>query len=177
MDAGWFFNEDIQWGHVGSPIIYGQTVIAQCDRSKDSYIAAYDLKTGKEVWKTHRDEISSCGTPTVYHGKNRDELVPNSSRFIRGYNPMTGQELWRLSPNSEVTVGTPVFSDSLIYVTAGYPPVYPVYAIKPGGNGDISIPDSLNSGPFIQWRKKGGVSICHPHFAIMDFCILLQTRE
>lgn len=156
LDAGWFFNEDTQWGHASSPIIYGQTVIVQCDRSKDSYIASYDLKTGKEVWKTHRDEISSWGTPAVYHGKTRDELVTNSSRFIRGFNPMTGQELWRLAPNSEITVGTPVFSDSLIYVTAGYPPVYPVYAIKPGGNGDISIPDSLNSGPFVQWRKKRG---------------------
>ncbi|MCX6223632.1 MAG: PQQ-binding-like beta-propeller repeat protein, partial [Bacteroidia bacterium] len=163
LDAGWFYNEDTQWGQASSPVIYGNTVIIQCDRSKDSYIAAYDLKTGNEVWKTQRDEISSWGTPTVYQGKIRDELVTNSSRFIRGYNPATGQELWRLSPNSEVTVGTPVFSDSLIYVTAGYPPVYPVYAIKPGGNGDISISDSLNSGPFIQWRnKRGGTYIPTP---------------
>jgi len=156
LDAGWFFNEDTQWGHASSPVIYRNTVIVQCDRSKDSYIAAYDLKTGNEVWKTMRDEISSWGTPTVYNGKIRDELVTNGSRFIRGYNPATGEELWRLSPNSEVTVGTPVFSDSLIFVTAGYPPVQPVYAIKPGGKGNISIPDSLNTGDYIKWRKKRG---------------------
>jgi len=165
LDAGWFFNEDTQWGHASSPVIYGNTVIVQCDRSKDSYIAAYDLRTGNEVWKTQRDEISSWGTPAVYQGKIRDELITNASRYIRGYNPATGQEFWRLSPNSEITVGTPVFSDSLIYVTAGYPPVSPVYAIKPGGNGDISIPDSLNSGEFIQWRKKrGGTYMPSPLF-------------
>jgi len=156
LDAGWFFNEDTQWGHASSPIIYGKNVIVQCDRSRDCYIAAFDLKSGKVIWKTMREEISSWGTPTIYHGRYRDELVTNASRFIRGYNPATGEELWRLSPNSEVTVGTPVFSDSLIFVTAGYPPVYPVYAIKPGGKGNISIPDSLNSGEFIQWRKKRG---------------------
>ncbi|MEI7663424.1 MAG: PQQ-binding-like beta-propeller repeat protein [Bacteroidota bacterium] len=163
LDAGWFFNDDTQWGPASSPVICGSTVIVQCDRSKDSYIAAYDLKTGKEVWKTMRDEISSWGTPTLYHGKSRDELVTNGSRFIRGYNPATGEELWRLSPNSEITVGTPVFMDSLIFVTAGYPPVFPVYAIKAGARGNISIPDSLNSGEFVQWRiKRGGTYMPTP---------------
>jgi len=156
LDAGWFFNEDTQWGPASSPIIYGNTVIVQCDRSKDSYIAAFDLKTGQEVWKRQRDEISSWGTPAVFRGKLRDELVTNASRFIRAYNPATGEEFWRLSPNSEITVGTPVYNDSLIFVTAGYPPVFPVYAIKPGGKGNISIPDSINAGGFIQWRKKRG---------------------
>ncbi len=156
LDAGWFYNENTQWGPASSPVIYGNTVIVQCDRSANSFIAAYDLKTGNEVWKSVRDEISSWGTPTLYHGKNRDELLTNASRFIRAYNPSNGEELWRLSPNSEITVATPVFMDSLIFFTAGYPPVFPLYAIKPGGKGNISIPDSLNSGDFIQWRKKKG---------------------
>jgi outer membrane protein assembly factor BamB len=156
LDAGWFFNEETQWGPASSPVIYGNTVIVQCDRSKDSFIAAYDLKTGTEVWKTFREEISSWGTPTICRGKMHDELVTNSTRFIRGYNPATGEELWRLAPNSEITVGSPVFMDSLVFVTAGYPPVSPVYAIKTGGNGDISIPDSVNSGKFILWRTKRG---------------------
>ncbi|MCX6252129.1 MAG: ankyrin repeat domain-containing protein [Bacteroidetes bacterium] len=156
LDAGWFFNEETQWGFASSPVIYKNTVILQCDRSKDCFIAAYDLKTGKEAWKTPREDISSWGTPTVCHGKSRDELVTNASRFIRGYNPATGEELWRLAPNSEITVGSPVFADSLVFVTAGYSPVAPVYAIKTGGSANISIPDSTNSGKFIQWRKKRG---------------------
>ena len=165
LDAGWFFNEDTEWGPASSPVIYGNTVIIQCDRSKNSYIAAFDLKTGNEIWKANRDEISSWGTPTVFHGKLRDELITNASRFIRAYNPGTGAELWRLAPNSEITVGTPVFNDSLIFVTAGYPPVFPVYAIKPGGSGNISIPDSVNSGGFIKWRKKrGGTYMPSPIF-------------
>ncbi|NOU16424.1 MAG: PQQ-binding-like beta-propeller repeat protein [Bacteroidales bacterium] len=156
LDAGWFFEEETQWGHASSPIIYGSTVIVQCDRSKESFIAAYDLETGNEVWKTKREEISSWGTPTIYQGATRDELITNSSKFIRGYNPKTGEELWRLSPNSEVTVGTPISHNDLIFVTGGYPPVQPIYAIKPGGSGNISIADSLNSGQFIQWRTKRG---------------------
>jgi len=163
LDAGWFFEEETQWGHASSPIIYQNSVIVQCDRSKDSYIAAYDLKTGKETWKTNREEISSWGTPTIYFNEKRDELITNATKFIRGYNPKTGEEYWRLSPNSEVTVATPVIAGNLIFVTNGYPPVTPVYAIKPGGNGNISIADSLKSGDFIQWRvKKGGTYMPTP---------------
>jgi outer membrane protein assembly factor BamB len=156
LDAGWFFEEETQWGHASSPIIFKNTVIVQCDRSRDSYIAAYDLKTGREVWKAMREEISSWGTPTVYSGPERDELITNATKFIRAYNPSTGEELWRLSPNSEITVGTPIVMDNLVFVSNGYSPVQPVWAIKPGGKGDISIADSLNSGEFIQWRTKRG---------------------
>ena len=162
LDAGWFYNEETQWGPASSPVIYKNTVIVQCDRSKDSYIAAFDLKSGKEVWKTQRDEISSWGSPNIYYGK-RNELITHATRYIRGYNPENGQELWKLKPNSEITVSTPVILDSLIYLTAGYPPVSPVYAIRPGGTGDISIPDSLSSGVFIKWRTlRGGTYMPTP---------------
>ncbi|MEI6900553.1 MAG: PQQ-binding-like beta-propeller repeat protein, partial [Bacteroidota bacterium] len=175
IDAGWFYNEETQWGPASSPIIYGNTVIIQCDRSKNSFIAAYDLKSGNEVWKTSRDEISSWGTPTLCHGKNRDELVTNATRFIRAYDPLTGKELWKLAPNSEITVGSPVCMDSLVFVTAGYPPVYPVYAIKLGGNGNISIPDSLDSGPYIQWRKKRGGTYMPSPIAYNGFLYTLSN--
>ncbi|MFN8258421.1 MAG: PQQ-binding-like beta-propeller repeat protein [Bacteroidales bacterium] len=162
LDAGWFYNEETQWGPASSPIIYKNSVIVQCDRSKDSYIAAYDLKTGKELWKTMREEISSWGTPNIYYGK-RNELITHATRYIRAYNPDNGQELWKLKPNSEITVSTPVIMDSLIYLTAGYPPVSPVYAIRAGGSGDISIADSLNSGAFVKWRTlKGGTYMPSP---------------
>ncbi len=163
LDAGWFFEEETQWGHASSPIIYGDNVIVQCDRSKDSYIAAYDLKTGKEIWKTMREEISSWGTPTIYYGKTYDELITNATKYIRGYNPKTGEELWKVSPNSEITVGTPIVHNDLIFVTGGYAPLQPIYAIIPGGNGNISVADSLNAGPFIKWRtKKGGTYMPTP---------------
>lgn len=163
LDAGWFFEEETQWGHASSPIIYKNSVIVQCDRSKDSYIAAYDIASGKEIWKTERNAISSWGTPAIWFGKDHNELITNGTKFINAYNPDTGKELWKLSPNSEVTVATPVIYKDLIYVTAGYPPVRPIYAIIPGGKGDISIPDSLSSGEYIKWMKrKGGTYMPSP---------------
>ena len=141
FDAGWFYDPDYQWEYGSSPVIYKDLVIVQADVQKDSYIAAYSLKNGKLVWKTSRDEISSWGTPTVYEGKTRAELITNGSKAIRGYDPATGKELWRLTPNSEVTTPTPFVAHDLIFVTSGYRPIQPIYAIKLGANGDISLKD------------------------------------
>lgn len=114
------------------------------------------MKTGKLVWKTPREEISSWGTPTIYEGKTRAELITNGSKAIRGYDPATGKELWRLTPNSEITTPTPFVAHDLIFVTSGYAPIQPIYAIRPGGNGDISLKDDKESNTFIAWSKKRG---------------------
>ncbi|MEL6821468.1 MAG: ankyrin repeat domain-containing protein, partial [Calditrichota bacterium] len=90
LDSGWFYDPDYQWGHGSSPIIYNDMVIVQCDRQKDSYIAAYSLKDGKQRWKTMREEIPSWATPTVYSEGETAELLTNGTHGIRGYNPETG---------------------------------------------------------------------------------------
>jgi outer membrane protein assembly factor BamB len=156
LDSGWFYDADYQWEHGSSPIIYKDLVIVQADVQKDSFIAAYYLKNGKLAWKTPREEISSWGTPTVYVGRTRAELITNGSRAIRGYDPSTGKELWRLTPNSEVTTPTPFVAHDLIFVTSGYAPIQPIYAIKPGATGDISLKDGKETSDFIAWSKKRG---------------------
>jgi outer membrane protein assembly factor BamB len=156
LDAGWFYDADYQWEYGSSPIIYKNMVIVQADIQKNSFIAAYDLKTGKELWKTPREEIPSWGTPTVYEGKLRAELITTGPKAVRGYDPATGKELWRLGPMSEITTPTPIVAHDLIFVTSGYPPVQPIYAIKPGANGDISLKDGKDSNEFIAWSKPRG---------------------
>lgn len=156
LDAGWFYDPDYQWEYASSPIIYKNLVIVQADIQKDSFIAGYDLKTGKQVWKTPREEIPSWGTPTVYESKLRAEIITNGSKAIRGYDPLNGKELWQLGPNSEVTTPTPFVGHDLIFVTSGYRPIQPIYAIKPGASGDISLKDGKESNEFIAWSKQRG---------------------
>jgi outer membrane protein assembly factor BamB len=156
LDAGAFNDPDLQWGSGSSPILYKGLVMVQCDRQKDSFIAAYDADSGAPAWSTPRDEPPSWGTPTVYEGPGRAELVANGSHYIRGYDPRTGKELWRLAPNSEITVPTPVAARGLIYVTSGYRPIQPIYAIWPGARGDISLKGAAESNEQIAWSKQRG---------------------
>ncbi|MGH8245626.1 MAG: PQQ-binding-like beta-propeller repeat protein, partial [Gammaproteobacteria bacterium] len=163
LSVGWFYDPDYEWGVGSSPIIYKNLVIVQCDIQKDSFIAAFDLRTGKPVWRTPRDEIPSWGTPTVYEGKTRAEIVTNAAKRIRGYDALTGRELWWLSPNSEVTVATPVAADGLIFVTAGYPPIRPIYAIRADASGNISLKENEESNPYVAWsNKRAGTYIPTP---------------
>jgi len=151
-----------EWGHASSPILYGDLVLVQGDRRKDSFLAAYRLATGEEVWRTPREELSTWATPNILPAPTGDELITNGTT-IRAYDPRTGRPLWTLGPSSEVVVATPVVGDGLAYVTAGYPPVRPVYAVRPGQRGDLSLSSGESSSKAIAWsHARGGTYIPSP---------------
>jgi outer membrane protein assembly factor BamB len=151
LSSGWFYDGDYEWGFGSSPILYGDKVIVQCDIGKNSFLAAFSLRDGKPIWRTPREEIPSWGTPTIVEAAGRVELVTNATKFARGYEPETGKELWRLGRHSEITVPTPIFGQGLIFVASGYRPVQPIYAIKPGAAGDISLKDGKTESDHIAW--------------------------
>ena len=91
-----------EWGFASSPVIYESQVILQVDVHDDAYVAAWDLKSGRERWRTARDVVASWATPNILPGAEGDELVANGST-IHGYDPRTGRELWSLG--SELGVG------------------------------------------------------------------------
>lgn len=156
LSSGWFYDADYQWGFGSSPILYKDLVIVQCDVGKGSFLAAFQVADGQEVWRKSRDEISSWGTPTIVAGPERVELVTNATKFARGYDPLTGAELWRLARHSEITVPTPIFGAGLIFVASGYRPVQPIYAIRPGAAGDISLGDDKTTSDAIAWSTTRG---------------------
>ena len=96
LDAGDAVFGNTEWGHASSPLLYKDLVIVQADCKKDSFLAAYRLATGEEVWKTARDEFSTWGSPNVLPGPAGDELITNGTT-VRGYEPATGRLLWTLA--------------------------------------------------------------------------------
>jgi len=134
-----------------SPILWRDLVILQCDVQQGSFVAAFRLADGSEAWRTSRDEIPTWSTPTVVEAGGRAELVTNGKKYVRGYDPSTGKELWRMPAGSEVPVPTPFAGQGLVFVAAGYPPRRPIYAIRPGGSGDIAPPEGATSSPFVAW--------------------------
>ena len=157
LNAGWFYDPDYEWGVASSPIIWKNLVIVQCDIQQNSFVAAFDVKTGKPVWRTSRDEIPSWSTPTVIEMDGHTELVTQGTNAIRGYDPTTGKELWRLTGNSEVTVPTPIAGPGTVIVTNGYRGVQPIFAIKPGApRRHHARPATPTSSPSIAWSTKRG---------------------
>ena len=157
LNPGLWDDPTSSWGHSSSPVIYRDLVIVQADGHKQSFIATFNLKDGKQAWRVERNEITSWTTPTIYQGKNRTELVANGGRFIRGYDPLTGKELWRFSDNdTQVKMQAPQIANDLIYITGGYPAGRAMYVFRPGAVGDISLKSGEDKNAFLAWSSTSG---------------------
>lgn len=154
LDSGWFYDKQYQWGFGSSPVLHEEKVIVQCDNQDDSFIAAYDIKTGSELWKTARDEIPSWSTPTVWDRGDITVVITSGSNYARGYDARNGEELWRLSGFSEIVVPTPLVAHDLMYIASGYRPIKPIYAIRPGAKGDIS--GDREGSDHVAWSHNQG---------------------
>ncbi len=155
LDLGAYDIPTYEWGPASSPIIWKDLVILQCDTQADSFIIAFNAATGKAVWKTSRDEIPSWGTPTVATTSKGDELIANASNFIRGYDPRTGKELWRLGRSSKITAPTPIFADDMLVVASGRGPERPIFVVKAGARGDLTLPEGKTSSDAVIWSRTG----------------------
>jgi outer membrane protein assembly factor BamB len=147
-------------------VIFGSTVILQVDiheaAGEGPYLAAWDLATGKQVWRTDRKGIaSSWSTPALLRGAGGDELVCNGS-VVKGYDPRTGAELWSLAPNSELVVAAPVVGDGVVYVSAGYPPIKPVYAVRAGTRGKLEATPGAPHERLLWSVDRGGAYMPTP---------------
>jgi outer membrane protein assembly factor BamB len=163
LDSSFAIDQQYEWGFGSSPIIHDGLVILQCDLSKDSFIAAYSLEDGAQVWSTPRDEIPSWCSPIIWRNSHRTELVTNASQYARAYDPATGKELWRLAKKSEIAVPMPVVWRDMVYISSGNRPIQPIIAIRAGAKGDISLEPNEDKNAHIAWsRMRGGPYMTTP---------------
>lgn len=153
LDSGWFYDRDYQWQFGASPIIHDGRLILQCDIQDQSHLSVLDVATGEELWRTDRDEIPSWATPTVVETPNGLQIVTNATGAARGYDYATGKELWRIERNSEIAVPTPFSAHGLIYISSGYRPIQPIYAIRLDAVGDLTLSEGMDSNEFVAWSE------------------------
>jgi outer membrane protein assembly factor BamB len=175
LDTGAYDIPDYEWGTASSPIIYKDLVIVQCDQQKGSFVMAVDIRSGKTVWKADRNELPSWSTPTVYPGA-RPELVTNSPNFIRGYDPDSGRELWRLGGSSKITAPTPIFSGNTIVVASGRSPEAPVFVIRAGAQGDITLAAGQTSSKSVIWTRQRAGSYMPTPLIYRDYLYVLRNE-
>jgi outer membrane protein assembly factor BamB len=139
-------------GYGVSPILYENLVIMLCDDSGgNSFIAAFDKKTGKEVWRVSRKVDITWSTPVLVQAANRMELITGAAEAIIAYDPSTGKELWRHKGLESNAVPSPVVSNDLVVLTSGYPTKIAL-ALKAGGSGDVT------GTPQLVWTYNKGTA-------------------
>lgn len=136
MDTGLVDDPTYQWGPASSPVIAGDVVLVQNDRHQDAFLAAYDLATGRERWRSTRDEMPSWATPVVVRHGGASLVVTSSPRRIRAHDLATGREVWWVEDGTQVKVPSPVVDGDRAIVTGGYAPgTRPTLAIPLGATG------------------------------------------
>jgi outer membrane protein assembly factor BamB len=142
------------WGTAASPVLHQDRLFVVNDNDEDSYLLCLDAKSGKQVWRTPRDEKSNWATPFLWQHAQRTEIVTPGTGLVRSYD-LDGKLLWSLAGMSSITIATPYEHDGLLYVSSGYvqDQAKPIYAIRPGANGDISLQGDETTNQFIAWSQ------------------------
>ncbi len=143
------------WGFASSPVLHDGKVLLQCDVQDGSFVTALDAKTGKEVWRTERDERPTWSTPTVAleSCRERPQVILNGYAHIGGYDLATGEELWKLAGGGDVPVPTPVVAHGLVFLTSAHGRQSPLYALDLKAKGELSF-ESDDEAPFA-WHHPG----------------------
>jgi outer membrane protein assembly factor BamB len=163
LDAAFFMAPGAQWGFASSPVIHDGVVYIQCDVLNDPFLAAFDLESGEQIWRTPRDDVPTWSTPTVHESGGRTLLLVNGWKHAGGYDAATGKEIWRLGGGGDIPVPGPVVAHDLVFITNAHGSDSPIYAVRLDATGDISLDGGATSSRFIAWSvPRGGAYMQTP---------------
>jgi outer membrane protein assembly factor BamB len=151
----------LELGGGSSPALAGKLLVVVCDNQKKQYIAAFDKRTGKQVWRTERDlggkeppfQRSSWATPYIWRHAQRTEIVTIGPETVVSYD-LSGKELWRMRGVSMTPVPTPFAYEGLLYINGGRG--RSLLALRPGASGDITLKEGETANEYIVWSQPRG---------------------
>lgn len=143
------------WGTAASPVVHKDRIYIVNDNDEQSVLLALDKKTGKQIWKVDREVGTNWATPYIWENGQRVELVIPGTKAVRSYD-LDGKALWEFKGMSSIAIPVPFSKHGLLYISSGYvgDQHRPVYAIKPGASGDISLKEGETSNQFIAWYQR-----------------------
>ena len=151
----------LDFGTGSSPALAGNLLVVVSDNEKQQYIAGFDKQTGKQVWRTDRDlggkgqpvQRSGWATPFIWQHPQRSEIVAVGPQTVVSYD-LNGKELWRMSGMALTPIPTPLAYDGLLYINGGRG--RPLFAIRPGASGDISLKEDQTANEYVVWSQARG---------------------
>jgi outer membrane protein assembly factor BamB len=172
----------MEFGTGTSPVLLDNKIILLDDNEEASSIAAYDKSNGTELWKTQRKgpedapaQLPKSGwmTPYVWKTSDRTEIVTVGPGLAISYDE-NGQELWRMKGMTPAPSASSFADGDYLLLNGGK--MYPVYAVKPGASGDITLEPGESSSEHVAWqRRRAGTYIPTP-VAYDDGLYVLQDN-
>lgn len=155
MDARPWDSPDLQWSFASSPLLRDGRVFIQCDVQSGQSVAAYDVRDGRELWRTARQEVPNWCTPALAELSGGHQLVVNGWKQLGGYDLATGRSVWTLSGGGDIPVPAPLVVEGMAVFTSAHGKHRPIRAVRlAAALGDIT-PGSIES-------TNAAVAWCHP---------------
>jgi outer membrane protein assembly factor BamB len=161
LKSVFFVENTAEWEFASSPVIYNGVVVIQCDVLENSFLAAFDVKTGKELWKTQRDEYPGWCTPNIYTNGGKTFIVVNGYKNRGGYDFETGKEVWKMSGGGDIQIPTPIVDNDMIYFNSAHGPSSPIIAVRTNATGDITLGENQTANDYVKWSLPRGGSYMH----------------
>jgi len=130
------------FGEGSSPALHGNTVVVLWDHEGDDFIVALDKNTGKELWRTLRDEPSGWCTPLVVEHEGKLQAVVNATGKVRSYDLGKGNVIWECAGQTANAIPSAVTAEGIVYITSGFRGSA-LQAIKLGRTGDLAGTDAI----------------------------------
>jgi outer membrane protein assembly factor BamB len=165
------------WGTGASPAAHDGRVYVVNDNEEKSFLVALDGATGKELWRIGRDEKTNWSTPLVWTNTQRTEIVTAGTAKVRSYD-LGGKLLWELAGMSSITIPTPLAAHGLVYVSSGYilDGRRPLYAVRPGAAGDITLAKDQTGNKHIAWAQRGAAAYHPSPLVVGDYLYVLYDK-
>ncbi len=138
-------------GFNSCPVLFEDLVIINGDHDGDAYIVALDCGTGKERWRTMREnKTRSYVTPIIRKIGERTQMILSGSLCVASYDPRTGKRHWIIGGPTEQFIASMVYNGEYVFVTGGYPQRH-ILAINPNGTGNVTE-------THVAWRTNNGAA-------------------
>lgn len=154
------------WGPAASPVLVDDLVIQNGDADSDAFLAAFEKRTGDEAWRVPRPNHRGWSTPVVIEAQGRRELVLNGHEGVAAYDPASGKLLWSCRGFAGRGEPTATPGGELVYLVNGL--AGDVYAVAPGGSGDVT-------GSRMQWHTPRKVGRDLPSPIVLGDCLVVSS--
>jgi len=158
------------FGEGASPALHGNALVVNWDHEGEDFITALDKRTGKELWRTARDEGTGWSTPLIVEHAGKQQVIVNATGKVRSYDLATGKELWSCAGQSVNAIPTPVASADTVFVTSGFRS-HALYAFALDRTGDLTGTDA------IRWKYDKNTPYIPSPLLVDDFLYLVANND
>jgi len=130
-------------GEGSSPVLHGDLLLVCWDHERDSFLYAFDKRTGEQRWRTPRDEKTSWSTPLIVEGHTHTQVVVSATRRIRGYDVRDGSPIWECAGLTDNVVSSPVHRNGIVIAGNSYYSQAMVAIRLEGAKGDVTGTDRV----------------------------------